>query len=58
MPQHLRLFVPMFSEMLSQIGTKNYNCHEFANRVISCSDGFDVQLDSYSFADCQQLGLE
>lgn len=42
MPEELRLFVPMFSEFLSSIGTRNYRYDDFNNRLMSCTDGIKV----------------
>ena len=33
LPQELRLFVPLFAEFLSDIGTKNYRYDEFNNKM-------------------------
>lgn len=48
MPEELRLFVPMFGEFLSDIGTKNYRYDVFNNKMLSCTSGLKVQLDTYS----------
>lgn len=48
LPEHLRVFVPMFSEFLSQIGTKNYKYDDFNDRILSCSNGLEVKVDKYS----------
>jgi Zn-dependent M16 (insulinase) family peptidase len=48
LPEHLRVFVPMFSEFLSSIGTKNYRYDDFNDRILSCSTGLEVRLDKYS----------
>lgn len=42
LPAHLRLFLPMFSEMLGQVGTKNYKYDEFNSLMLNCSSGLDV----------------
>ena len=49
-PEHLRLFVPMFAEFLSSIGTKNYKYDVFNNKMLSCTSGLKVDLDKYSFS--------
>ena len=51
LPQHLRLFVPMFSEFLSRIGTKNYAYDVFDNKLHSVSSGLDVSIDRYAPGD-------
>jgi Zn-dependent M16 (insulinase) family peptidase len=48
LPEELRLFVPMFGEFLSDIGTKNYRYDTFNNRMLSCTSGIRVNLDTYS----------
>jgi Zn-dependent M16 (insulinase) family peptidase len=48
LPEHLRVFVPMFSEFLSQIGTKSYKYDDFNDRILSCSNGLEVKVDKYS----------
>jgi len=48
LPQELRLFVPMFSQFLSDIGTKNYRYDEFNNRLLSCTNGLRVDIDKYA----------
>lgn len=48
LPAHLRLFLPMFKEMLSNVGTKNYKYDVFNNKINSCSSGLDVSLDKYN----------
>lgn len=50
-PEHLRLFVPMFAEFLSSIGTKNYKYDAFNNKMLSCTSGLKVDLDKYSFSE-------
>ena len=42
MPEELRLFVPMFGEFLSDIGTKNYRYDVFNNKMLSCTSGLKV----------------
>ena len=48
LPQHLRLFVPMFEEFLSRIGTKNFAYDEFDNKLHSCTSGLEVTIDKYA----------
>lgn len=48
LPQELRLFVPMFSEFFSLIGTRNSTYNEFNNRLMSCTSGLKVEIDRYS----------
>lgn len=38
----------MFSQFLSNIGTKNYSYDEFNNRLMSCTSGLKVEIDRYS----------
>lgn len=51
LPAHLRLFVPMFSEMLNMVGTKNYEAAEFNNKMLNCTSGLRVEVDKYSNSD-------
>jgi Zn-dependent M16 (insulinase) family peptidase len=58
LPEHLRVFVPMFTEylhfliisfrFLSSIGTKNYRYDYFNDRLLSCTNGLEVRVDKYS----------
>jgi len=48
LPEHLRLFLPMFSEFLSSIGTKNHRYDVFNNKMLNCSSGLDVKIDKFS----------
>ena len=51
LPARLRLFVPMFTEFLSNIGTKNYKYDAFNNKILNCSSGLDVSVDKYCNSD-------
>ena len=42
LPEHLRLFVPMFADFFSSIGTKNYENSHFTNKVYGCTEGLTV----------------
>jgi len=48
LPAHLRLFVPMFSELLSDVGTKNYRYDVFNNKMLNCTNGLDISIDRFS----------
>lgn len=48
LPEHLRVFVPMFAEFLSRIGTKNYRYDDFNDRLLSCTNGLEVNIDKFS----------
>jgi len=48
LPEHLRVFVPMFAEFLSSIGTKNYRYDDFNDRLLSCTNGLEVNIDKFS----------
>jgi len=48
LPEELRLFVPMFSQFLSDIGTKNYKYDDFNNRLLSCTNGLKVEIDKFA----------
>jgi len=41
----------MFTELLANIGTKHYKYDEFNDRILSCTNGLDVQVDKYSTSD-------
>jgi len=47
-PEHLRLFVPMFAEFFGSIGTKHDKYDLFDNKLNTCSSGLSVQIDKYS----------
>lgn len=51
LPAHLRLFLPLFSETLSRIGTRNYRYDTFNNKMLSCSSGLSVDIDRYCSAE-------
>lgn len=51
LPSHLRLFVPMFSELLGCVGTKNYRYDVFNNKMLNCSSGLEVNIDKFSNAE-------
>jgi Zn-dependent M16 (insulinase) family peptidase len=48
LPEHLRLFAPMFAEFYPHVGTKNYKYDEFNNRMLGCTSGLSVSIDKYS----------
>ncbi len=48
LPEHLRVFVPMFTEFFSSIGTKNYRYDDFNDRLLSCTNGLEVNIDKFS----------
>ena len=48
LPEHLRVFVPMFTEFLSSIGTKNYRYDDFNDRLLSCTNGLEVNIDKFA----------
>ena len=48
LPERLRLFVPMFTELLASVGTKNYRYDEFNDRMLSCTNGLEVRVDKYA----------
>lgn len=37
----------MFTELLPNIGTKNYKYDDFNNRLLSCTNGIDVKIDKF-----------
>ena len=47
LPADKRLFLPMVKELLPSIGTKNFKYDEFNNKILNCSSGIQVTLDSY-----------
>lgn len=50
LPEHLRIFVPLFKELLSNIGTKNYKYDEFNDKLLSSTDGIEVSIDKYAYS--------
>lgn len=48
LPEKHRIFVPMFKELFPYIGTKNYKYDEFNNRIMNCTNGLEVSIDTYS----------
>lgn len=51
LPAHLRLFLPMFAEVLGDIGTKNYRYDTFNNKMLNCMSGLEVNIDKFSNAE-------
>lgn len=48
LPEHLRLFAPMFSEFFPSIGTKNYKYDVFNNKMLGCTSGIKCDIDKFS----------
>ena len=48
LPADLRLFAPMFSEMLDSVGTKNYKYDAFNSKLLNCTNGLSVSIDKFS----------
>ena len=51
MPEHLRIFVPLFKELLPNIGTKKYSYDVFNEKVMNCTNGIEVSVDKYAFTE-------
>lgn len=51
LPEDLRDFVPMFSEILPFIGTKNYTYDDFNDKVLSVSHGIEISVDKFAESD-------
>jgi len=51
LPEKHRIFVPMFKEMLSNIGTKNYRYDVFNDKLLNSTNGLEVSIDKYSFTE-------
>lgn len=49
LPEHLRIFVPLFKELLSNIGTKNYRYDDFNDKLLNSTDGIEVSIDKYAY---------
>lgn len=51
----------MFSELLPNIGTKNYSYDVFNEKVMNCSSGFDISIDKFASStddsDCNEYLL-
>ena len=59
LPLKYRRFVPLFKELLPNIGTKNYTAGVFNDKVLSCSNGVEVSIDKFSDGtDKEQLLLQ
>ena len=50
LPEHLRIFVPLFKELFSNIGTKNYSYEAFNDKLLNATDGIEVSIDTYAFS--------
>ena len=48
LPERLRVFLPMFSELLGSIGTKSTRYDAFNNKMLNCSSGLSVSVDKFS----------
>jgi len=46
-PEHLRQFVPMFEKFFDSIGTKHTSYDKFDNKILSCTNGLSVSLDTF-----------
>ena len=51
LPEKHRMFVPMFAELLSRIGTKNYKYDAFNDKMLGCSNGLEVSVDKFAFTE-------
>ena len=51
LPVEHRIFVPMFKELFSSIGTKNYRYDDFNDRLLNCTNGLEVSIDKYAYSD-------
>lgn len=51
LPEKHRMFVPMFTELLSRIGTKNYKYDAFNDKLMGCSNGLEVSIDKFAFTE-------
>lgn len=45
------MFVPMFAEALSKIGTKNYRYDVFNDKILNCSNGIEASVDKFAFSE-------
>ena len=50
LPEHLRIFVPLFKDLLPNIGTKNYNYNTFNDLLMNSTNGLEVSIDKYAFS--------
>ena len=51
LPEKHRIFVPMFKDLLANIGTKNYKYDVFNDKVMSCTNGLEVSIDKYAYSE-------
>jgi len=51
LPERHRMFVPMFRELLANIGTKNYRYDAFNDKLLNCTNGLEVSVDKYAYSE-------
>jgi Zn-dependent M16 (insulinase) family peptidase len=51
LPVEHRVFVPMFKELFSHIGTKNYRYDKFHDKLYNCTSGVEVSVDKHAFTE-------
>ena len=50
LPQKYRIFVPMFRELLPNIGTKNYSYDVFNDKIMGSTGGLDISIDKFAYS--------
>lgn len=51
LPPELRLFVPLFRELLPNIGTKNYTAAQFNDKMLASTNGLEVSIDKFAIVE-------
>jgi len=51
LPEKYRIFVPLFKELLSNIGTKNYRYDVFNDKMMNSTTGLEVSIDKYAYSE-------
>lgn len=51
LPAHLRQYVPLFRELFSKIGTKNYSAAEYNDLLLSVTNGVECTIDKFALSE-------
>lgn len=51
LPEEHRIFVPMFKELFSNIGTKNYKYDIFNDKLMNSTNGLEVSIDKFAYTE-------
>ena len=50
-PAELRQYLPLFGELFSKIGTKNYSAADFSERLLAKTNGVECAIDKFALTD-------